>query len=252
MHPESRKEDERNSPGTSVPYTSGLVVTRTTSGRVMTAQRHDWKGIDEPPRRSVLAADRIESPHDGSALAAPLATERRTPQPSSAATLAGLVWKRSDRREKVVWIPRTATWPTTDDGHGVRRFGAGATAPRQLLPILCGSQVAIHGLSADAALHCPSRLRLPGECREIPAPAHPDRVNDADLGRRLAAWQARCLQSWRSWMSARSNCEGPHHRQQQIRYRRICAGERQVLVIKVEPNSFGRQLLDNATEIRRW
>ena len=44
-------------------------------------------------------------------------------------------------------------------------------------------------------------------------------------------------------------CEGPHHRQQQLRHRRIVAGERQVLVIKVDANSFGRQLLDNATEI---
>jgi hypothetical protein len=44
-------------------------------------------------------------------------------------------------------------------------------------------------------------------------------------------------------------CEVPHHRQQQIRYRRILAGERQVLVIQVDANSFGRQLLDNATEI---
>ena len=31
--------------------------------------------------------------------------------------------------------------------------------------------------------------------------------------------------------------EGPHNRQQQIRQRRNWAGERQVLVIKVEPNS---------------
>ena len=45
-------------------------------------------------------------------------------------------------------------------------------------------------------------------------------------------------------------CEGSHHRQQQIRHRRILAGERQVLVIKVDANSVGRQLLDNATEIR--
>ena len=45
-------------------------------------------------------------------------------------------------------------------------------------------------------------------------------------------------------------CKGSHHRQQQIRHRRISAGERQVLVIKVDANSVGRQLLDNATEIR--
>ncbi len=44
-------------------------------------------------------------------------------------------------------------------------------------------------------------------------------------------------------------CEGPHHGQQQLRHRRIVAGERQVLVIEVDANSSGRQFLDNATEI---
>ena len=40
----------------------------------------------------------IETPHDGSALALPLPTERRTPQPYPALPRTlGFVWKESDR-----------------------------------------------------------------------------------------------------------------------------------------------------------
>ena len=198
----------------------------------------------------LLAVDRIESPYDGSALAPPLPTERRTPHPYPALPRTlGFAWKESDRLASGLWILRTATWPMTGDGQGVRGFGARATAPRRLLPILCISQGAVKGLSADAVLLCQSRLRPRQVHGETTAPAHPDRVNDAVLGRRLAAWQARCLQVALTDECPLELCEGPHHRQQQIRHRRILAGERQVLVIKIEPNSSGRQVLDTATDI---
>jgi hypothetical protein len=128
-------------------------------------------------------------------------------------------------------VIRTATWPMIGDGQGVRRIGARATAPRWLLLILCISQVATHGMSADP--HSPA-----------------GRVNDADLGRRLAAWP----DSMTSRPALTAECplelyEGPHRRQQQIRHRRIFSGERQALVIQFEANSVGRQLMENSTEI---
>ena len=88
---------------------------------------------------------------------------------------------------------------------------------------------------------------------EITAPAHPDRVNDAVLGRRLAAWPGSMPSSWRSRMSARSNsAKAPITDCNSFAIdASVPVNERQVLVIKFDANSSGRQLLGTSREIGR-
>jgi hypothetical protein len=192
---------------------------------VTTAQRPGWKGIDDPPRRSVLAAwpNRVTTRRKRPGSAASHGAKNCSAIPG-AATHARL------RLEVVGSTGEGRLDPShrylANDGRRARCPGIRcrcSTAPRPLLPIPCSSQRAM-----DCRLMPYSTASRDFDSQvhgHITAPAHPSRANDADLGRRLAAWPRSMPSRWRSWMSAPLDlCEGPH-RQQRIRHRRIWAGD---------------------------